>query len=455
VWETDMWCQFREMPMGDPDFNTNLPATPFSIRTPSGKIIPAQVIDAQPYWMTRCARLAFPIEELAAGGYSIYTCFPEEAKATVKNPVSVKRMHQTDGSHDIENHGWQMSNSKVSIQISNSDGLIHSMVETATKREFAEQPLGRIEICDEKPMDFSAWEIGERRPAEDVEVTNVSATAHGPYIARIATEWRFRDSKFTTTYELRHNDPKIYIRIEGLWREWGDEVKGMPAMNIAFPLNLENIKPRYEIPFGSIVRDTVPGVVVPTLRWTMLTGKQGKAKAGLLILNHCKHGQSVTDNIFRVDLLRASYWPDPLPEAGEHTMELSIQAFADAPSEAEACQAAQTITQPLRVCGTDSHKGTLPADVTAFELSMNNVIVSAFKKAEGRDAFVIRLIETAGKKAQGSLSINKESLGNIVSVEQADIIERPKGKKLISKKNKIFLKMNPFEIATLIIETEK
>lgn len=70
---------------------------------------------------------------------------------------------------------------------------------------------------------------------------------------------------------------------------------------------------------------------------------------------------------------------------------------------------ARQFNVPVTVMQVTAHKkGTLPSGIGLFEIQPENLILSAFKKAEDRNGFIIRLFNPTDKSLEGSLKLYKE-----------------------------------------------
>ena len=420
LWEVDKYVTYFPLERwGERETTKYLYELPFCVRTPSGRRIPAQVLESHAAWMNYYTRLIFPVEPLGGLGYGVYTIFADPPEEEVENAATT-----TEGSD-----GWVLENDAIKVEIKSSTGAVHSLLDKANGTELAnvDNPLGQVEFIVEEPCGGSAWEIGKLRPPSLPTIKEVRGTASGPYIARVEVDWQVSESTFTTTYEVRHGDPTLYIKLDGFWVERGDEEKGIPSIKMAFPSTLVDPTPCYEVPFGALERTEHNAIEVPALRWAALTGQGNNGKAGFLLLNDAKHGHSLTDGVFRVTLLRSTYEPDPAPEVGLKTMALAVRPYAGDLDPAEATQHAIAFNNELRVVGTEDHEGDLPMAMDGLSVSSGTAVVSGFKKADDEDALVVRLIEYAGEDAEAELVFNETVFGKIKKVEAVDIMERPGG----------------------------
>jgi alpha-mannosidase len=157
-------------------------------------------------------------------------------------------------------------------------------------------------------------------------------------------------------------------------------------------VNFEGARLTSEIAFGSIEREFCAGEHVPALQWVKLRGRCGSGDAGLLLLNDCKYGHSLDGNVLGVSLIRGTYDPDPQPEIGRHEMAFALQSVAADYPVSAAALAGRAFNHPLRVVGTGTHAGPLPATGALLEVEPPNLVVLSIKKPEDpADALVLRL----------------------------------------------------------------
>jgi len=428
AWEADPWVVHRPLEQWGEGIPTKqLADMDFSVRTPSGKVIPAQKIETGAYWVHRYVRLAFPIEAVGAFGYGVHTLLTRPSDAELPGAVKLTRLCTEPANYDPLGSGWILENDLTRAHVGSHTGAVHSLLDKKSGMDVVDpaDPIGALEFGIERPHGGTAWVHADWGRFQRPVIERTRTSASGPYIARVSVDWHINESKFTTTYEMRHGDPNLYISLEGLWLERGSEEKGVPSLKMTFPLNLKNPVPRYEIPFGSLERTRHNGLEVPAFRWAQVTGDLGDGKAGLLLMNDCKNGHSLTGNVLRLSLIRSTCDPDLIPEIGEHKIGLALRPYSGEMPAADATRAAQAFNHPLRVVGTDIHKGNLPKSMAPFSVGPKNVVVSAFKKAESDNALVVRLIETAGRRATARVKFDEACFGTVRSAVEADLMERP------------------------------
>ncbi|GAF83918.1 unnamed protein product, partial [marine sediment metagenome] len=234
------------------------------------------------------------------------------------------------------------------------------------------------------------------------------------------------ESTIEVTYSLKAGAPGLEINIEADWHELGTADIGIPTLRMQFPLGMTNMTGRYETPFGSIQRQPLANQEVPSQRWVDVVGKIGNNSAGCTLLNDCKYGYSLDDTMLRATLIRSSYDPDPLPEHGKQEMKFAILPHNGKVTVAELVRGGTGFNQPLQIVSTDVHQGQFPATGNdCISCNPTNVLVTNIKKAEDEDAVIFRLQETAGKATQVKVELDGQLFGDVIGVEEVDLLERP------------------------------
>jgi len=396
---------------GDPPLQSRT----FAVRAPDGTLIAPQVVNAGYSWGHRFLTLAFPAK-VAGLGYARYVITEEPP------PATPPRVRQTGLVHHcsylpVERSREGMENDLLRVDVDPTTGGIAALVNKQTGQTIVRGAT--LEYAVERPHRMTAWTIEQTGPVELPAVTAIRRRLTGPHRASIEVALRIHESTFTLTYELRAGDPKLYLHLTGVWFQRGTPETGVPTLRLAVPLALTDARGRYEIPFGAIDRTLNQGEEVPALQWAQVAGREG----GCLLLNDCKHGHSLTGSTLRLNLIRASYDPDILPEIGAHEVHLALQPLTGALPVAEAMHLGQEFNHPLRVIGTDAHPGTWPA--AAQLIKVRGAVLSAVKQAESGSDVVVRLLNPTGRNAPAHVEFNSALLGAITGAQEVDLLERP------------------------------
>ena len=462
-----------------PDSSSPLKTRPFSVRLPDGSSVPAQVLGGGGYWGHDYASIAFPVK-VDGLGYSSYIVTEGERRLQARctglgdlSPSSANHLNVAPDKRPAPGTVWQtgprhhcgyapaerstegLENDFLRLDVDTASGGIRRLVDKAGGIEIVAEGAGRpaLEYAVERPHGMTAWSIDNAGPVEQPKVTAMRRALQGPYKASIEVDLRICESELTLTYELRANDPRLYVHVKGVWFQRGTPTTGVPALSFALPLALEDAKARYEIPFGAIDRDINDGQELPALNWVQVRGLQarcdglggapnpdvsglgtpasagktagkGGKPAGCLLLNDSKHGHSLDGSTLRLTLIRSGYDPDILPEIGQHEIHLAVVPAAGEVPVSTAIREGQAFNRALRVVSTDVHASEMPASGQFARVSPESAIVSGIKKAEKGDGLVVRVFNPTDRAVTAKVELSKKLLGEVAGAQEIDLLER-------------------------------
>jgi alpha-mannosidase len=122
---------------------------------------------------------------------------------------------------------------------------------------------------------------------------------------------------------------------------------------------------------------------------------------GVSLLNDCKYGHDIHDDVMRITLLRSPTLPDPMADFGEHHFTYSLLPHIGTWNE-ETQREAYLLNDPIivyrsKVTDQRSQVTRLPSLVTCHSA---NVIIETVKRAEDGDGVIVRLYESQRKRGQ-------------------------------------------------------
>jgi len=399
---------------------------PFCVVTSDGETVSTQTVETGNYWGHQFVKLAFPVK-VPALGYSLYIIKEERCNPSPKGAWQTGFKHHCGYSY-YERSPEGIENDFVSVELDMKTGGIESLIDKRTNTVIIDSadPAPILEYGVERMRSMNAWLIEHTGGWKNLNLKSIKRGLDGPYKATIDAEFQFEQSDFTVTYELRANDPNIYIHIRGTWFQRATS-QGVPVLRFSVPLAFKDPKTRYEIPFGALDRDMKHGEEVPALRWAQVIGEaqEQDKQPGCLLLNDSKHGHSFVDNRLNLTLIRSSSNPDPLPEIGQHEIHLALQPFTGEMSVKSATAQAKAFNHELKVVNTDAHDGEFPASAGFIKNESDTVVLNAIKKAEEENALILRLYESSGKNTTAKIIFNQELIGKINEVVEVDLLERP------------------------------
>ena len=418
------------------------PAAFIEVRDASGKLVPSQLLSADP--STRVVHLLLKAS-VPAMGYTTYYVVPRE-----KPPATPAEVHASADT---------LENDLISLKIDPKTGCMTSLFDKRANVESlvpAETDTGgpKDSICGnllqtfvDKPKRWDAWNIDADFEKEHWDLTQadeVKLVESGPLRAVIRVKNHFQNSTFVRDIIVTAGSPRVDVKTTANWHEKHILLK------VAIPVSVHSNVATFEIPYGSIERPTTRNTraeqgkfEVPALHWADLSDE----KHGLSLLNNCKYGYDAKGNVLRLSLLRSPAWPDPHADEGVHEFTYSLYPHAGNWKDALTVRRGYELNYPLLSRQEHPHAGNLPESHSFLQLPSENVILTAAKKAEDDNTLILRFYEWAGKDT----NISVRPYAAVESASETDLMERPTNS-LTIQGGVITLHTKPYEIKTLKVQ---
>jgi alpha-mannosidase len=171
-----------------------------------------------------------------------------------------------------------------------------------------------------------------------------------------------------------------------------------------------------------------------------------EADYGVSLLNDCKYGYDIHDNVLRMTALKGAMFPDPTADLGEHRFTYSLLPHCGTWREGTALQA-YGLNDPLivRKC-EDSSRSLTAASGSMVSVDVPQIIVETVKLADQGDDIVVRLYEF--HRTRGTLTL---TTGFEISEAWMCDLHETKYQALTPNGNKLTLPFGPYEIMTVRI----
>lgn len=243
----------------------------------------------------------------------------------------------------------------------------------------------------------------------DAEVKLVES---GPVRSKLRVTSKYNASGIRQDFILYRDKAYIEVQVKLDWREKHKMLK------LSFPVGVENPEVAYEIPYGFIKRPA-DGEEEPGQQWVDVSGRKGGGTYGLSILNDSKYSYDVKNSEIRLTAVNSSIYADHFADYQEKNrdelcefMDQGVQEFsyiiyphAGSWQDAGTVRKAYELNvRPVYINET-YHKGELPQRLTGVDVSAENIIVSAFKKAEDGRGYILRCYETAGRSTEAGIAL--------------------------------------------------
>ncbi|GER90159.1 hypothetical protein KDW_43210 [Dictyobacter vulcani] len=339
-----------------------------------------------------------------------------------------------------------LENTSTRIEL-NSAGDIVRIYDKVREREVL--PEGAIanqfQAFEDRPMNWDAWDVDifydDKQWLAD-PATSIRVVESGPLRATIEVQRQILHSKYTQLISLNYNSPQLDITTDIDWRERHILLK------VAFPVDILSPVATYEIQWGNVQRPTHRNTSWDWARFETCAQKfvdLSEGDYGVSVLNDCKYGHDIKENVIRISLLRSPTMPDPEADQGAQRFTYSLLPHAGNWGE-ETIRAAYALNDPLIVYTPEQKADTaaeqqLPAFV---RVDKPNVIIETIKRAEDGNGIIVRLYESQRRRGRVTLTTGF----NLAEVWHTNLLEE-NGEQVQCQGNELTFSIKPYEIVTL------
>lgn len=363
-----------------------------------------------------------------------------ELRVVEAPPYGVGSLVEPDDAVTLE--GLVLENGMLRVELA-PDGSVVSVVEKATGREALAAPGNRLELYEDRPVAFDAWDIDpfhlqtrrECEPAESHEV--VAAT---PLRAEVAFERSLGEaSRLRQVVRLDAGSPRLELHTTVDWHE------SHTLLKVCFPLRVRAPFATYEMPFGYAERPTHSSTRWDAARYEVPGHRFADLSEhgfGAALLTDCKYGYSCHGNELRISLLRSPKSPDPEADMGEHTFAYAFLPHAGGWREAGVVSEALRFNVPLRF----GSRAIVEPGRSFARVDDANLVLDTIKRAEGSDALVLRLYEAHGGRGEARLRLGAP----FAEARRANALE-DEGEALELDGDAIVVPYRPHELVTVMV----
>ncbi len=294
-----------------------------------------------------------------------------------------------------------------------------------------------------------AWDIDiyYKQQVETLRgVDRIRVLESGPLLGRIQIERSFGKSKFVQEIILKAGSKRIDFDTQMDWREKNK------LLRVAFPVNIHSSRATHEIQFGHVERPTHYNTSWDVARFEVCAHKWADLSEtgyGVALLNDCKYGYDIHDNILSLSLLRSTTSPDPTADQGFQQFTYAILPHVGDLTNGRVIEEAYQLNVPPHVTPLTVQPGVLPATQSFFETDRAGVLIETIKPADEGSGFIVRLYEAHGSRGP----VTFRTTLTVQSISRADLLENPI-EQLAMKDGAVVLNVTPFEIITLRFETK-
>lgn len=348
-----------------------------------------------------------------------------------------------DTADQLEASADVLQNDKLRVRFA-PDGSIRSIFDKELQREVLEASAyaNRLAVYHDEG---DAWDFpiqyDEQKPRY-FKLEEMSVRVEGPQ-AIAEQSYSFGKSTLQQRIILTIGSQRLDFVTHVDWQE------NQKMLRTSFPVAVNASEAVCDIQFGSIKRPTHRNTSWDMARYEICAHKWvdlSQWDYGVALLNDCKYGHKVTQNILDLNLLRSPTSPDPVADRAEHDFTYALYPHAGNYITGNVVRAGYELNVPIQYAQGEPQQGT--PGVTSFaQVAAENVVVETIKKAEEGNDIIVRLYEASGSSTHTTLTINAP----IKAASSTNLLEEVEAT-LQVQDNTIGLTFKPFEIVTLRIQ---
>ncbi len=377
-------------------------------------------------------------QKTAAGNYVQVPQVPAMGHKT----VLFRKKEQTPGSSAFSVSGRNIETPWYAVAL-NDYGQITRLYDKAEEREvLAPGERGNVlQMFEDKPLDNDAWDIDifyQQKMREVTDLTSFEVTQCGPLCLVIHMEWNYMNTTISQDMTLYSSSKRIDFKTEVDFQE------RQQLLKTAFTVDVRSTYATYDIQYGNVRRPNHWNTSWDHARFESVGHRfadLSERNYGVALLNDCKYGYDIKDNVMRLSLLRSGLQPDHLQDLGRHTFTYSLLPHKGDFVEGRVVEEAFALNNPMEV-----YKGR---DKTGFDsfftLDNPQIEVDAVKKSEDGKYLVVRFHDFAGAKQNVELTPGF----SWKTWAEGDLMERPAG--AFTSENPR-MSLHPYEIKTILFE---
>ena len=218
-------------------------------------------------------------------------------------------------------------------------------------------------------------------------------------------------------------------------------------LRTAFPVNVNSTEAVFDIQYAYLKRSTADNTLYNRAMFECCGQRYADISdscGGVALMNDCKYGYRIKENVLDLALLRSPRHPDAQADLGEHEFTYSFMPHSsDHISSGVIQEAASLNRQPYCFAGFR----TGDWQPLCRQIAGDGISLEITKKAERSDCYVIRVVETAGKHSAGTLLWRDAD----IKVHETNLIEWADLAAVELDDRKQTVNLKPFEIKTFMV----
>ena len=343
-----------------------------------------------------------------------------------------------------------LENDYLRVELDARGDIVRVYDKVRSREVLAEGTVGnQFQAFEDRPMRFDAWDIDsyyEDKMWLSEEAVSVTVVESGPLRGTLEIRRRILGSEYTQRISLSHKGRQLDFATTINWQE------RHVLLKVAFEVTVLAPAATYEIQWGHVERATHRNTSWDWARFETCAQKWvdlSEDDYGVSLLNDCKYGHDIRDNVMRITLLRSPTEPDPEADRGVHTFRYSLLCH-DGPVGVETIGAAyglndsMMVSRVVDVAGAGCKGPRVGVCESLVSVSRPDVVVETVKRAEDSKDVIVRFYESLRRRGPVTLTMSFD----LARAEKVNLLEE-QGEALTVEGRCVTLPLGPYEIVTL------
>ncbi len=355
--------------------------------------------------------------------------------------VTITKAQKNDSTSLDISKGLILENELVRYEFA-EDGTITNACDKEASRSIltAGEKGNQLSLYVDRPVNWDAWDIDityENECIGGVDPVSVCGLSDGGVRKGIKFTLKAGESVIEQSVYLNNNSKRLDFQTKVDWKELHK------MLRVSFPAEVRAREASFDIQYGYAKRPTHRNTGWELAKFEVCAHRYADISDkdyGVALLNDCKYGYKVLDNVLDLNLLRSPVYPDADADLGEHCFTYSLLPHTGELTDSDVIYQAAMLNQPpVTLCGAGAN-AAIPVSFTGHGTSLD-----VLKKAEKEACRVIRVSEIFGENSSCTITLNAGE-----SLVETDMMEWNDGKVFSGKQHTFSLK--PFEILTFKIK---
>jgi alpha-mannosidase len=307
----------------------------------------------------------------------------------------------------------------------------------------------QFQAFEDRPLNFDAWDVDiyyDDKLYLAEPASSIRMIENGPLRQMVEIQRKILASLYTQRISLTRGSQQLDFDTTIEWNERATLLK------VAFPVDILSPVATYEIQWGNVQRPTHRNTSWDWARFESCAHKWvdlSQGDYGVSLLNDCKYGHDIQQNVLRLTLLRGPGIPDPAADYGEHHFTYSLFPHTGGWDEHTQAAAYALNDPPIAwLAGRKVKSDANAIDTRSFiSVSKPNVIVETVKRAEDGQGIILRLYESQRKQCRVDilfpLPVKDVWITDLMEENVSPVERLDRG---------VSLEVKPYQIATLRVQ---